>query len=282
MKHQLNLHPGPFERIKCGLKTIEMRLNDEKRRNISVGDEIEFLNRETNETMVVEVTKIVPYLSFDELYKNNPKGMLGYYENEIADPKDMNVYYSKEQQDKYGVLAIHIRRNDMLKEIIERRSCRNFDPNKKVKDEDIDKIVLAGLMAPSAMNQQDGKIIVIKDKKVRDELMELNKSISGRPGDPFYGGPVVLLVINKKTKFAQYDGSLMMGHMMLEATHLGINNIWIHRAKEELESPRIKEILKDVHLNLDEYEGIGHLVIGYQKENQLSPKVIKDDRVYKI
>ena len=58
----------------------------------------------------------------------------------------------------------------MLKEIIERRSCRNFDPNKMVKDEDIDKIVKAGLMAPSAKNLQDGKIIVIKDKKVRDEL----------------------------------------------------------------------------------------------------------------
>ena len=110
MKHQLNLHPGPYERIACGLKTIEMRLNDEKRRLISVGDEIEFLNRETKETMVVVVTKIVPFSSFDELYKNNPKSSLGYKEDEVASSADMNIYYSKEQQDKYGVLAIHIRR----------------------------------------------------------------------------------------------------------------------------------------------------------------------------
>ena len=170
----------------------------------------------------------------------------------------------------------------MLKEILERRSCRNFDPNKMVKDEDIDKITQAGLMAPSAINQQDGKIIIIKDKKVRDELMKLNQSIMGRDVDPFYGAPVILLVLNKKTKFAQYDGSLMMGHMMLEATHLGINNIWIHRAKEEVESPQIKEILKDVPINFDEYEGIGHLAIGYQKEPKFAPKVIKEDRVYKI
>ena len=170
----------------------------------------------------------------------------------------------------------------MLKEILERRSCRNFDPSKMVKDEDIDKIVKAGLLAPSAINQQDGKIIVIKDKKVRDQIMKLNQSIMGRDVDPFYCAPVVLLVINKKTKFAQYDGALMMGQMMLEATHLGINNIWIHRAKEEVESPQIKEILKDVPINFDEYEGIGHLAIGYQIEPKFAPKVIKEDRVYKI
>ena len=170
----------------------------------------------------------------------------------------------------------------MLKEIVERRSCRSFDPNKKIDEACILKIVQAGLLAPSAMNRQESVIIVIQDKKKRDELMELNKSIMGRDVDPFYGAPVILLVANKKTAFAQYDGALVMHSMMMEATHLGIANIWIHRAKEEFERPELKEILKDIDIYIDEYEGVGHLAIGYSLNKDYPPKVIKDKRVYKI
>ena len=172
----------------------------------------------------------------------------------------------------------------MLKEIKERRSCRKFDTNRYPSDEDIDKIVQAGLLAPSAVNFQDSIIIVIKDKKTRDAIMELNDSfrtVAGR-GDPFYGAPVIFLVMNKKTQFAQYDGALVMENMMLEATHLGLGSIWIHRAKEEVASGKLKEILKDAPYNFDEYEGVGHMALGYSLVEEYPPKIIKENRVYKI
>ncbi len=108
MKHKMNLWNDPFEAIKDGWKTVEMRLNDEKRSKIEIGDEIEFTNTETYEVLICEVIKIYKYNSFEELYKNHNKISIGYREDEIANPNDMLMYYSKDNIDKYGVLGIEI------------------------------------------------------------------------------------------------------------------------------------------------------------------------------
>ena len=107
--HEMRLHNSPFNLIKSGTKTIELRLNDEKRSLIKVGDKIEFTNRITEEKIVVEVINLHNYDSFFELYKHFDKVSMGYDEDEEADPKDMEQYYSKEEQDKYGVLGIEIK-----------------------------------------------------------------------------------------------------------------------------------------------------------------------------
>ena len=110
MKHEMKLNNEPFINIKNGTKTIELRLNDEKRRLLNINDLIEFTNRETNEKMLVKIVNIYHYPSFEELYKHFDKISLGYKENEIANPCDMEMYYSKEEQNKYGVLAIEIKK----------------------------------------------------------------------------------------------------------------------------------------------------------------------------
>lgn len=108
MKHEMKLHDSPFKLIKNGTKTIELRLNDEKRQKVKVGDLIEFTNRSTNEKIMTKVKELHHYQSFDELYKHFDKIKLGYEENEEANPTDMELYYSKEEQNKYGVLGIEI------------------------------------------------------------------------------------------------------------------------------------------------------------------------------
>mgnify|MGYP001048468755 FL=1 len=110
MKHEMKLNNEPFERIKNGTKTIELRLNDEKRKLLTVGDYIEFTNRVTNEKLLVEVIDLFKYNSFEELYKHFNKIEIGYSINEEANPKDMENYYSKEEQEKYGVLGIKIKK----------------------------------------------------------------------------------------------------------------------------------------------------------------------------
>lgn len=107
--HEMRLHNSPFNLIKSGTKTIELRLNDEKRSLIKVGDKIEFTNRVTEEKIMVEVINLHKYNSFSELYKHFDKVSMGYREDEEADPKDMEQYYSKEEQDKYGVLGIEVK-----------------------------------------------------------------------------------------------------------------------------------------------------------------------------
>ena len=107
--HELRLQNGPFEKIKNGAKTIEMRLYDEKRKLIKENDIIEFTNRSTNEKIRTKVLKLHLYSSFEELYKDFDNDSLGYEENEIKDPKDMEIYYSKDEQCQYGVVGIEIK-----------------------------------------------------------------------------------------------------------------------------------------------------------------------------
>ena len=107
--HVLNLRPEPFALIKNNQKHIEMRLNDEKRSLIKVGDPIKFIETETKEELICDVLALYPFKDFKELYSYFDKKELGYKEDEIADPRDMNIYYSDEKIEKYGVLGIRIK-----------------------------------------------------------------------------------------------------------------------------------------------------------------------------
>ena len=110
MKHEMKLQHAPFLSIKAGTKTIEMRLYDEKRTLIRVGDEILFTDVDSAETLPCVVVALYVYKSFDELYSRHDKRSLGYAANETADPKDMLAYYPQEKIDKYGVVGIGIER----------------------------------------------------------------------------------------------------------------------------------------------------------------------------
>lgn len=110
-EHVMNLTPAPMQEIRTGNKTIELRLNDEKRKQISVGDTIKFINTEdSNDTLRVKVADLFLFSSFAELYDNLPLLNCGYNENNIntASPDDMEMYYSREKQNKYGVVGIEI------------------------------------------------------------------------------------------------------------------------------------------------------------------------------
>lgn len=153
--------------------------------------------------------------------------------------------------------------NEILENIKTRRSIRSYKPD-MVPNVLLDRIVEAGLYAASGLNRQSPIIIKITDKEMRDKLSTLNAKIMGRPEvDPFYGAPVVFVVLAPKDMMTYiYDGSLTLGNMMLEAHELGLGSRWIHRAKEEFETEEGKAILEKLGVTGD-YEGIGHLIVGY-------------------
>lgn len=110
-EHIMNLNPSPLKEIREGNKTIELRLYDEKRKQISVGDTIKFVNTEdSNDTLKVIVKNLFVFESFAELYENLPLLKCGYTEDNIstASPNDMELYYPKEKQAQYGVIGIEI------------------------------------------------------------------------------------------------------------------------------------------------------------------------------
>ncbi|MEY8364824.1 nitroreductase [Anaerovoracaceae bacterium 41-7] len=152
--------------------------------------------------------------------------------------------------------------NQIIEAMKTRRSIRKFKPD-MVPKEIIEQIIEAGTFAATGMNYQDPIIIAVTNKEVRDRLSKLNAEIMGSDSDPFYGAPVVLIVLaDKKIPTHVYNGSLVMGNLMLAAHSLGIGSCWIHRAKEEFERTEGQEILEFLGIEGD-YEGIGHCVLGY-------------------
>ena len=156
--------------------------------------------------------------------------------------------------------------NKTIQDIIERRSVKKYMA-KSVPDELIQQIVKAGTYAPSGMNKQAAIILAVTNKEMRDRLSRINHA------DPFYGAPVVLVVLAKKDVATRvYDGTLVMENMMITAQSLGLASCWIHRAKETFETEEGKQILQELGIK-DEYEGIGNCIVGYAAPDALKPQV---------
>ena len=171
--------------------------------------------------------------------------------------------------------------NEIIKAMIERRSIRKFKSD-MVSKKDIDEIIEAGLYAANGMGRQAVITVAVTNKELRDKISEDNRKIGGwdKGFDPFYGAPVILIVLAEKDwRNRVYDGSLVIGNMMLAAHSLGLGSIWIHRAKEEFETDEYKKLLKNIGVK-GEWEGIGHCAIGYIDGDIPKPAPRKENRVY--
>ena len=172
--------------------------------------------------------------------------------------------------------------NEIIKAMEERRSIRKFKPDMP-KREDIEQIIEAGLYAANGRGAQATIIIAVTDKELRDRISDANRKIGGweEGFDPFYGAPAMLIVLGSKDHPTYlYDGTLVMGNMMLAAHSLGLGSIWIHRAKEEFETDEFKSLLDKLGVS-GEWEGIGHCAIGYADGDVPDAAPRKDGRVFR-
>jgi nitroreductase len=162
-----------------------------------------------------------------------------------------------------------------------RRSCRAYKPE-LIEEEKLNAIMEAGTYAATGMGKQSPIIISVTNKEVRDQLSKMNAAIMGVDFDPFYGAPQLLIVLaDKAVPTYLYDGALVMGNLMNAAADLGVASCWVHRAKEEFESEEGKAILKKLGIEGD-YEGIGHLILGYAAKPENAPAPRKANYLYKI
>lgn len=152
---------------------------------------------------------------------------------------------------------------DAMKVMLTRVSVKKYK-DIPVPRELIEQVIEAGLHAPSGLNQQSPIIVAVTNKDVIAELSKVNAELDPfKRKDPFYGAPVVLVVLaDKRVPFALYDGSLVMENLQLAAHALGLGACWIHRAKETFEMPKWQAFLKTLGVE-GEYEGIGNCVLGY-------------------
>ena len=170
---------------------------------------------------------------------------------------------------------------DAMQNLLTRRSVRKYKPD-MVPQEKLEKILEAGTYAATGMGRQSPIILAVTDKAMRDRLSKMNAAIMGVDSDPFYGAPVVLVVLaDKNVPTYIYDGSLVMGNLMNAAHAEGIASCWIHRAKEEFNSSEGKQILQDLGITGD-YEGIGHCILGYADGDEPAAKPRKENYVYSV
>ena len=170
---------------------------------------------------------------------------------------------------------------DAMQNLLTRRSVRKYKPD-MVPQEKLEKILEAGTYAATGMGRQSPIILAVTDKAMRDKFSKMNAAIMGVDSDPFYGAPVVLVVLaDKNVPTYLYDGSLVMGNLMNAAHAEGIASCWIHRAKEEFNSEEGKKILQDLGITGD-YEGIGHCILGYADGDEPAAKPRKENYVYSV
>ena len=160
-----------------------------------------------------------------------------------------------------------------------RRSIRRYKPD-MVPPELLAPIAEAGLYAASGLGRQSPIILEVTDRAMRDRLMRMNAAVLGRAeSDPFYGAPVIFVVLARRDcPTYVYDGSLTLGNMMLAAHAEGLGSCWIHRAKEVFDTEAGRAILRELGVEGD-YEGIGHLAVGYPDGEYPAPPARKDGRV---
>ena len=171
--------------------------------------------------------------------------------------------------------------NDVIRAMKARRSIRKFKPDMPDRAA-LEQIIEAGLYAASGMGRQSAIVVAVTDRALRDRLSEANRKIGGwQEGfDPFYGAPAILIVLADRHSFTHvYDGSLVMGNMMLAAHSLGLGSIWIHRAKEEFDMPEWKALLGELGV-VGDYEGIGHCAVGYIDGDVPAAAPRKEGRVF--
>lgn len=169
--------------------------------------------------------------------------------------------------------------NEVLQNIRTRRSCRAYTAQ-QVEPEKLKAILEAGTWAASGHSWQAAKIVVLQDAAEIAELERMNAAVLGNPdGHPFYGAPVVCVVLtDPEVSTCVEDGALVIGNLMLAAHSLGVASCWIHRARQEFDSPEGKALLKK--WGVDEcYIGVGHCILGYAASEAPAPKPRKKDYV---
>lgn len=172
--------------------------------------------------------------------------------------------------------------NEALKVLKERRSCRSYKAQ-QITDAELDAVLEAGTYAPAAGGKQSAIIVAVQNPETIAQLRKMNAEIMGNPdSDPFYGAPTVLVVLAEKDfPVGIYDGCCVMDNLLNAAEAAGLGGCWIHRAKEEFESDEGKALLKQWGVE-GEYEGIGHVALGYWDGARPEAAPRKANYIYRV
>ena len=168
--------------------------------------------------------------------------------------------------------------------VVRRFLCNggNFYGKQAVPEELLDAVLEAGTYAPTGGGRQSPVIVAVKDAAYREEIARLNAEVMGKDTDPYYGAPVIILVLadGKASTFVE-DGSCVLENMMIAAHSLGLGSVWVHREREIFDSEKGKKLLKDWNLP-ETLRGVGAIALGYPATDLPKATARKADYIIKI
>ena len=171
--------------------------------------------------------------------------------------------------------------NEVICSMIERRSCRKFQ-DRQVDEAALQEILEAGLYAASGMGRQSTVLVAVQDPEQVALLSKLNAAVMGSDKDPFYGAPMVVVVLaDSSVGTCVEDGSLVIGNLMLAASTLGVASCWIHRAREVFASEEGKRLMAQWGVP-EGYIGVGHCILGYRDGEKPEPPARKPGRILRV
>ena len=171
--------------------------------------------------------------------------------------------------------------NNFLSLIKSRRSTRAYKPD-SVPSELLDAVLEAGTYAPTGMNRQSPTIIAVTSPEYRQKIARMNAEVMGSDTDPYYGAPVIVLVLadGAASTFVE-DGSCVLENMMLAAHALGLGSVWVHRERQMFDSEEGKALLREWGLP-ETLRGVGSIALGYPAKEVASPTARKEGYVVRV
>ncbi len=171
--------------------------------------------------------------------------------------------------------------NEVLKTVKSRRSVRSYKTD-AVPEEMLDAILEAGTYAPTGGGRQSPTVIAVKSAEYRKRISELNAEVMGSDKDPYYGAPVIILVLadGNANTFVE-DGSCVLENMMLAAASLGLGSVWVHREREIFDSEKGKKLLAEWKLP-ETLRGVGSIALGYSSAPVGKAADRKDNYIIKV
>lgn len=171
--------------------------------------------------------------------------------------------------------------NEALQNLLTRRSVRAYLP-KQVEESLLEQVLEAGTYAPTGGGRQTPVIVAVQNPETVKQLSRMNAAVNGAKGDPFYGAPTVLVVLAERSRGTYLlDGASVITTLLNAAHAVGLGSCWVHRAKEEFESAEGKALLKQWGIEGD-FEGIGHVILGYAAEAPAEPAPRKANYIYRV
>ncbi len=169
----------------------------------------------------------------------------------------------------------------VLEALLTRRSVRKY-LSKPLDPQALEAVLQAGTYAPTGMGKQSPVIVAVESPEDRQAVQALNQKARGFASDPYYGAPVILVVLaDPERGTCVEDGSCVLATMMIAAHALGLATCWIHGEQEMFQLPEGKSLLEKWGLPTS-LRGVGSVAIGYGDGPAPEPKPRKEDYILRV